>query len=270
MNATRTKPDSMTELINRNVKDVTTAYPQVGDLLGEFSIGCVNCSVASCLLKDVVGIHSLPTDQEQALFSRIAQVVFPGQAVAIPRVERREIRKPGAAKLSPPMHELVEEHRCIMRIIALIPKIVASLNAGLDAAKKQTIAEVLDFIRHFADRFHHAKEEEILFRYFDETADILAAMRKEHEIGRGHVRAAAAALERDDTAPIREHLPAYGALLTEHIRKEDEILYPWMDRELSDSQIGQLFSRFRAVDEQFGDKPASCRALVARLEARLA
>ena len=31
-----------------------------------------------------------------------------------------------------------------------------------------------------------------------------------------------------------------GELLTEHIRKEDEILYPWMEQQLSDGQIGRL------------------------------
>ena len=51
---------------------------------------------------------------------------------------------------------------------------------------------------------------------------------------------------------MSEHLRAYGALLTEHIRKEDEVLYPWMDRELSTAQVGELFSRFAAVNDAAG------------------
>ena len=54
--------------------------------------------------------------------------------------------------------------------------------------------------------------------------------------------------------------------LIQHIKKEDEILYPWMDRELSDSQIGRLFSRFQEVDSSFGDTAAKYAELITRLE----
>jgi hemerythrin-like domain-containing protein len=61
-------------------------------------------------------------------------------------------------------------------------------------------------------------------------------------------------------------LTFYALLLTEHIRKEDEILYPWMNRELTDSQVGQLFSKFNAVNEQFKTRVEQTLALVAKLE----
>jgi hemerythrin-like domain-containing protein len=133
-------------------------------------------------------------------------------------------------------------------------------------ALRQTVGEALHFIRNYADRFHHAKEEDILFKYFDEGSDILTIMCKEHEIGRGHVRAAAAALEQGKATAIIEHLAAYGALLMEHIRKEDEILYPWMNSLLSDSQVGQLFTKFGVVDKQFEAGIKDDLGLVERME----
>jgi len=42
---------------------------------------------------------------------------------------------------------------------------------------------------------------------------------------------------------VRGHLTATGSSYG-HIRKEDEILYPWMDRNLSTAQVGALFSKF--------------------------
>jgi hemerythrin-like domain-containing protein len=60
------------------------------------------------------------------------------------------------------------------------------------------------------------------------------------------------ALDRHDDDGVAAHLGAYAQLLRAHIRKEDEILYPWMDRELSTSQVGDLFSRFAAVDQAAG------------------
>jgi hemerythrin-like domain-containing protein len=91
-------------------------------------------------------------------------------------------------------------------------------------------------------------------------------MLNEHETGRRHVQNALAALERNDIPEFLEALTAYGLLLTEHIRKEDEILYPWMNRELTDSQVGQLFSKFNAVNEQFKTRIEQNLALAAKLE----
>ncbi|MEI6807958.1 MAG: hypothetical protein WCN95_04490, partial [bacterium] len=62
------------------------------------------------------------------------------------------------------------------------------------------------------------------------------------------------------------HLSAYRELLTEHIKKEDEILYPWLDRQLSDSQIGRLYSAFSEVDVKFADTCRRCEEIVAKLE----
>jgi len=58
----------------------------------------------------------------------------------------------------------------------------------------------------------------------------------------------------------------YRELLTGHIKREDEVLYPWMDRNLSTSQIGRLFSKFTSVDGQFTDVREKQEAFVRALE----
>ncbi len=55
-------------------------------------------------------------------------------------------------------------------------------------------------------------------------------------------------------------------LLTEHIKKEDEILYPRMDRDFSITQIGELFSKFNARDEESGDAPERYEEFINKLE----
>jgi hemerythrin-like domain-containing protein len=55
-------------------------------------------------------------------------------------------------------------------------------------------------------------------------------------------------------------------VLAEHIKKEDEILYPWMDRNLSMRQVGELFARFRAVDARFAEDREKYESFVGRLE----
>ena len=168
-------------------------------------------------------------------------------------------------KYSPPMKKLVDEHVLIKRWIALIPAVVENLDLESEAGR-QLIVDGIDMIRSYADRYHHAKEEDILFKYFDENSEILQVMYTDHTTGRGHVKAMLEALERKDKATLGQHLMAYRELLTEHIKKEDEILYPWMDRNLSTTQVGELFSKFNQVDQQMGFSSEKYEQFVAKIE----
>lgn len=244
----------MDKILDSNIKDLIDTYPQIAGLLESFGIGCTTCSVGTCRLRDIIEIHTLSEIQERELFTGIAAIVYPGRNVEIPKLARKSAAAAGPKKFSPPMRLLVDEHVHIMKVVNALPRLLESIETTLPA-KKQTLLDAIDFIRNYADRFHHAKEEDLLFKLFDETADIIAAMYTEHESGRAHVRAAFAAIETGDGPVVREHLSAYAALLTEHIRKEDEILYPWMDRQLADSQVGMLYSKFAGVAEAFGETP---------------
>ena len=53
------------------IQDVLHAYPEIGDILNNFDIGCVACKVGICLLKDVVAIHGLPKEDEATIEQQI-------------------------------------------------------------------------------------------------------------------------------------------------------------------------------------------------------
>jgi hemerythrin-like domain-containing protein len=163
------------------------------------------------------------------------------------------------------MKKLVDEHVLIKRWIALIPEVVKNLDVKSDEGR-QLILDGIDMIRSYADKFHHAKEEEILFKYFDENSDILKVMHEDHTRARALVKEMLDALEKRDQKTIAENLMAYRDLLTEHIRKEDEILYPWMDNQLSTSQVGEIFSKFAEVDQQISVSTDKYENFIERLE----
>ncbi|OFW58888.1 MAG: hypothetical protein A2133_02370 [Actinobacteria bacterium RBG_16_64_13] len=262
----------MTTYLNSPVKEVIDHFPEVGEILADYQVGCVTCGVGTCLLKDIIEIHHLSAEDEQAAMGRIAKVVSgdgvttatervapelaePGEATASASADRPGAAPAGrvkaAPRYSPPMQQLVDEHLLIKRWLALIPEVLESIDVQA-AEDRQLILDGVDFIRSYADRFHHAKEEDILFKYFDETQAIIQAMLTDHDKARAHARGAADAVESRDKDAIAEHLSAYRALLGEHIKKEDEILYPWMDRDLTTSQVGELFRRFAEVDKTSG------------------
>jgi len=198
--------------------------------------------------------------------SQIAAVIFPGRKVDFPPILRK-VRPPssGWSGFSPPMKTLVNEHTLITRLLALVPWISALLDRNPQAGR-QAAAAALDFIRIYADRFHHAKEEDILFACFDPELEVLKSMHGEHEMARGHVKAAAAALESGDDASVAANLSAYRDLLTQHIRKEDEVLYPFLDSRLTTTQVGQMFQRFAAIEKEFGETPRRLERTIAAME----
>jgi len=253
------------EYLGKSIKEVMTRFPAVEQVLDDFGIGCGPCSVGDCLLKDIVAIHHLSPQDEWLLMARIAGIIFPDQEIEIPEAPVRLKPDKKELRYSPPVRKLVEEHKLIKRCLALIPQILE--NADLETEPGRELVRLcVDFIRNYADRYHHAKEEDILFKYFPPGLDILQVMHKEHDSGRAHVRAVLEGVEKGDRSAVVENLLAYRDLLTEHIKKEDEILYPWMDRSFTTSQVGELFSRFGEVDGSFGDTGEKYREFIESLE----
>jgi hemerythrin-like domain-containing protein len=131
-----------------------------------------------------------------------------------------------------PTEVLSDEHRVIERVLAAVEKLLASPPApSLSHWKK-----ALDFISNFADQCHHLKEEKLLFPAMEahgipREGGPIGMMLMEHEEGRSHVRAmrvAVEGLERGESGGVESllsHARGYLRLLTEHIQKEDEILF---------------------------------------------
>lgn len=54
------------------IQDVMARYPEIGEVLNRYEIGCVTCKVGICLLKDVVAIHGLSKENEAAIEKEIS------------------------------------------------------------------------------------------------------------------------------------------------------------------------------------------------------
>ncbi len=255
----------MGEYLNRGIKEVIDEFPGLEPILDEYGIGCGPCSVGTCLFKDIVEIHNLQPDQEQEMMARVAKVINPDAPIEIPQTKQTLKAPVNEIKYSPPMQKLVDEHVLIKRLIALIPEIINNLDVKSEEGR-QIVLDGIDFIRSYADKYHHAKEEEILFGYFDEDLAIIKVICDDHVTGRGFVKAALAALDDKDKEAVARHLTSYRELLTQHIKKEDEILYPWMDRNLTTTQVGELYSKFQEAEEQIGYSPDKYAAFVNNLE----
>ena len=233
------------------IKDIITKFPKIGEILEEYDINCGPCTVGICALKDILDIHALPPDKEQELMARIEAVIYPERKITLPPTNPDEKKPIPPHEFSMTMQHLVDEHMVIKRWLALIPSVVDKMDLSTDRGR-QIINDGLDLIRSFADRLHHAKEEDILFTYFDDTEKIFQVIYDDHRIARNYVEEMLTAFENDDVANLSQNLLAYGKLLAEHIHKEDEILFPWLDRNLTNGQLAEIAEKFAAENKRIG------------------
>jgi len=159
-----------------------------------------------------------------------------------------------------PTQELSREHEAIKVMLRVIEEVSDRIEAGKDVPPDD-LERIVEFIQVFADKCHHAKEEDRLFPAMA-SAGIpvqggpIGVMLMEHAQGREHVRAAKAAIpgvRAKDKAAARAFTTSargYAALLGPHIDKEDHILYPMADRVLSPETQRALEREFARIEEE--------------------
>jgi len=152
---------------------------------------------------------------------------------------------------------LRSEHDNILAMIACLTS--ACKAAGeVDGFDAGTFREGLEFIRNYADAWHHAKEEDLLFPALEAAGmprrgGPIAVMLNEHELGRTYVGQIANNLEaagNGDQMALQTVLRftlAYADLLTQHIQKENNILFDMADQVLPPEEQARLQQEYKAV-----------------------
>jgi hemerythrin-like domain-containing protein len=173
---------------------------------------------------------------------------------------------------------LKEEHQAILRALRVLDTISAQVEAG-KPLPVEDLDRIVEFIRVFADRCHHGKEEDLLFVEM-ERAGIprqrgpLGVMLAEHQYGRDYVKGMAQALEaykagdKRAAAEVARNARGYTSLLAQHIDKEDNILYPMAEQCLAPAKDAELMREFERVEqERIGPgRHEAFHALLDRLE----
>lgn len=166
-----------------------------------------------------------------------------------------------------PIGPLMREHRLIERMIVLLQDELVSIEENSRASISLIDAGV-DLFRTYADRTHHGKEEDILFRDLarkdlaDEHKLAMDELVQEHIYARGKVRELVAARDRyvgGDTEALgkmKENLQDLISFYPAHIQKEDkQFFFPSMeyfDRQEQDAMLEEFadFDR-RMIHEKY-------------------
>ena len=163
--------------------------------------------------------------------------------------------------------DLREDHEVILRALAVVERVATRLASG-QPVSEATLADLVQFLRAFADQCHHGKEEDHLFPAMRArgAGDILAVFAEEHEEGRRYLRTL------ESGAPATERATAarrYVGMLRDHIERENEVLLPMADELLDAEEHSALARAYADVERRLvreGGHEALLRTL-ARLEA---
>lgn len=154
--------------------------------------------------------------------------------------------------------ELVKEHQGIELMLRIMKAVADKLRGGEQIPAGQ-LKSILEFLSVFVDQCHHGKEEEFLFPALeaagvDRVGGPIGVMLKEHEQGRKLVSNLRDAVTRytsgDDaaSAAIQSTIVEYAALLTQHIEKENKVLFPMADAKLDSARDHALFEAFESLE----------------------
>ena len=161
-----------------------------------------------------------------------------------------------------PITMLTEEHKVILKVVAACDTIAEKLNAGQEVDPK-LLLRIVEFMREFADKCHHAKEEDLLFPAFESsgvppTGCPLEALRAEHRNGRKLVMQlnesvnAYAKGVKGSADGITTALNGITKLYRNHIWKEDAMVFPMADRLFSPEKRQAMLKAFEEVEAKTG------------------
>jgi len=258
---------SVDKYLNNGIKDLLMKFPKIGALLDEYNIYCNECSRGNCLLKDALEIHNLNKEDEKILINKITELIYPEKITPIPNA-RSIIKNSKDIICSPPIKKLLNEHKLIKRWLALIPTIIESVDNNREEIL-QLLRDSSDFTRSYVDQYHQVREDDNLFTVFDGGLEILEVMLDEHEEIRFYTQILLTAITDNDKTAIKESLNTYRVVLSEHIKKEEDILYPWIERSLTVTQIKDLNSEFIELDINSPNISENYRDVIIKLEKQL-
>jgi hemerythrin-like domain-containing protein len=160
-----------------------------------------------------------------------------------------------------PIQDLKLEHKAVQVTLSILDRIGNDVEKAGQIENPDHLKQLMEFFKIFVDTCHHTKEEELLFPALEEVgvsreSGPIGVMLKEHQQGREYVAKMKAALTRYLDGDLKaagdlvKSARAYIALLTRHIDKENNVLFPIAEKNLSDEKQAALWEGFEKIETE--------------------
>jgi hemerythrin-like domain-containing protein len=116
--------------------------------------------------------------------------------------------------------------------------------------------DFIGFLKEFADKCHHGKEEGLLFPALigagvPDLGGPIGAMLADHDQGRKLIRDMEESISPNvDRMKLAQAAGEYSHLLRNHIQKENMALFPMAEKVLSGTQLEKLYQGFEEHEEK--------------------
>jgi len=175
---------------------------------------------------------------------------------------------------------MISDHDQIQRMLKVIRNMCCGILEGAEVSDSD-FRDVISFVRIYADKHHHGKEEQFLFpemvKHLSPVADnlITHGMLVEHDLGRRHVYDLETALNQYAEDPKTEYklsilteAMGYAHLLQLHTEKENKVVYPFARRQLPQEILDEIDEKSHAFEEAQMERgiPQKYLAILERLE----
>jgi hemerythrin-like domain-containing protein len=160
---------------------------------------------------------------------------------------------------------LMADHEIIMRALDVLDAMTAQMKHGEDVSRTD-IDSLLVFLREFAEGCHHVKEEAIFLPALMQAGmglhdGPIQVMTYEHQRERALTAAMLESIEGNKKEDFVLYAARYVKLLTEHIEKENDILFDRADLILSDDDDDRIVAAFEHFEKTTVGVQAHARLL---------
>jgi hemerythrin-like domain-containing protein len=157
--------------------------------------------------------------------------------------------------MSKAIDDLKNEHDAILSAIQILERMIADMEKTPSVDTKD-MHDFIGFLKEFADKCHHGKEEGLLFPALiqaglPEKGGPIGVMLADHAQGRQFIREMEESLTPEvDRVKLAQAAGGYAALLRNHIQKENMLLFPMTEKMLTETQLEQLYEGFEEHEEK--------------------
>lgn len=159
--------------------------------------------------------------------------------------------------MNDPIKVLYDEHDIISTVIEAARNSSALL--GQDEARyEQTVRRMIDFFRNYADKFHHHKEEEILFPEMCKRNEMLQSgviqeMLEHHTEFREMIASIESFLDKKNYMRASQQLNIYCEALLDHIAVENDEVFQMAESLFTPNELDGMYFRFSDCDKDLGE-----------------
>lgn len=158
-----------------------------------------------------------------------------------------------------PTENLTKEHKDIIELLNIMNKIADKIKSK-DVFYTSDVEEIIDFLKFFIEKSHHGKEEifypELKFAGIPIELESLSIMMYEHTLAKNYLKDIYSCVENCKIGNsfsgelLADSLKNYVVLIKNHIQKEEEIIFPLADKELSQEKQTDIYRQFENIEKK--------------------